>query len=259
MTAKVCDIMAAMERLAPLDTCMSGDNCGLMAGHPDDSVSSVLLCMEADPFTVSEAIENGCDMIIAHHPIFFDPILSLRSDTPIGQTVRLLIENKIALYCAHTNFDRCAVGTSRALAAACGVKDMQTEMFLAFGEANWASVSELAAHLRKELHSDAVCAFGETEIARVCVCAGSGNGELDGVIKTCADVFVCGELKYHQMTEYLARGVAVITCGHRESEQIALSGLCRHLQNDENLLQYQLRYRIACASYGMGPKKTQSR
>ena len=257
--ATVGRIARAVERLAPLETCADFDNSGLMLGHPDDPVNGVLLAMEADPFTVREAMETGCDMILAHHPLFLDPIKTLRADTPAGETVRLLIEHRIALYCAHTNFDRCPVGTSRALAQACGVQRIETRDFLAFGPVQEQSSAQLAQRLRTVLSSQAVCVFGERPIARVCVCAGSGNGELTGVLESGADAFVCGELKYHQMTEYLARGVAVVTCGHRESEAIALPGLMRHLQNDEDLVQYQVRYRIASGAYGIGPAAARGR
>jgi putative NIF3 family GTP cyclohydrolase 1 type 2 len=98
--ATVGRIARAVERLAPLETCADFDNSGLIWAS-GRSVSGVLLAMEADPFTVREAMETGCDMILAHHPLFLDPIKTLRADTPAGSGAPADRASDCALLCAY--------------------------------------------------------------------------------------------------------------------------------------------------------------
>ena len=53
-----------------------------------------------------------------------------------------------------------------------------------------------------------------------------------------ADVFVTGECKHHQALEAQARGMAVLTCGHYETERVVLETLIARLQGPENDVQY---------------------
>ena len=78
---------------------------------------------------------------------------------------------------------------------------------------------------------------------------GSASGMLEEILPLGVDALVCGEMKYHEMLDYLANGMAVVTCGHRESEAPALSALARYLQTNENLLQYNIRYFISGSVY----------
>ena len=91
---------------------------------------------------------------------------------------------------------------------------------------------------------------GKIVDAKVIDANGSGHGALAGMLMMQGvDALVCGEMKYHEMLDYLANGMAVVTCGHRESEAPALSALANYLQTNENLLQYNIRYFISGSVY----------
>lgn len=252
MAAKIKDIMKALEQLAPLETCLPGDNCGLMFGQEDAQAETVLLAVDANLLTVAQAIETGAELIVAHHPLFYEPVKTLRGDRPIGALAEAVIKSGIGIYCAHTNFDACEIGTSRALAMAAGIRQPLQRGFLASGELSQTTAAELGKRLGENLPSGYVNVFGQGKVRSAVFCAGSGNGELEEVLKLKPDVFVCGELKYHQICEYLEYGIPVVTCGHRESEAAALKELSEYLQNHNDLLQYNIRYLVADGRYGGG-------
>ena len=47
---------------------------------------------------VEEALEQGCQMIISHHPLIFKPVLNCVEDSYVGEIISLLYKNNIALY-----------------------------------------------------------------------------------------------------------------------------------------------------------------
>lgn len=118
---QVRDVMKAMEDFAP--TCLKEDwdNVGLQIGDPAAPVERVLLALTPCEAVVREAIDQGADMIVAHHPFLFKGAKTLRSDTAIGRVSQLCMKHDIALYCAHTNLDVTAGGVNDVLAERLGL------------------------------------------------------------------------------------------------------------------------------------------
>ena len=63
------EIIAALERLAPLRLQDEWDNSGLQVGFPEAETDSVLVCLDVTEAIVEEAIEKHCDVIVSHHPL----------------------------------------------------------------------------------------------------------------------------------------------------------------------------------------------
>ena len=63
-----------------------------------------------------EAKKNGCNMVIAHHPIIFSGLKKLNGKNYIERTVIAAIKNDIAIYAAHTNMDNIIDGVNRMIA-----------------------------------------------------------------------------------------------------------------------------------------------
>lgn len=127
-------LMDAIEALAPLETAEAWDNSGLCLGHPAMDVTGVVLSMEADDAALDLAREKGCNVIVAHHPLIFSPVKTLREDTPQGAFLARAIRENVAVYCAHTNFDACPIGPSAVLAQLCGAQNVQMHGFFAVGD-----------------------------------------------------------------------------------------------------------------------------
>src|SRR3546814_15730119 len=68
---KLRELTNYLESLAPLDYQEAYDNAGLLVGSPDKEVRQALLSLDCTEAALAEAIELGCDVVIAHHPIGF--------------------------------------------------------------------------------------------------------------------------------------------------------------------------------------------
>lgn len=98
--------------------CMENDPIGLAIGTLNKEVTKVLVTLDVNEKVAEEAIEKGCELIIAHHPPIFRKLSNLRTDTPAGKLYEKLIKNDVAVYAAHTNLDVAEGGVNDLLADA---------------------------------------------------------------------------------------------------------------------------------------------
>ncbi|PYZ98667.1 Nif3-like dinuclear metal center hexameric protein [Alteribacter lacisalsi] len=115
-------IIQAFETFSPKNYAVEGDKVGLQIGTLNKPVSKVLVALDVNENVVDEAVEEGAELIIAHHPLIFKPIKALRTDEVYGRTVEKLIKNDIAVYAAHTNLDVAPGGVNDMMAEAIGLQ-----------------------------------------------------------------------------------------------------------------------------------------
>ena len=119
------DIANYLETIAPLSLQESYDNCGLIVGDPSMEVKGITICLDSTEEVIMEAKKNGCNMVIAHHPIIFSGLKKLNGKNYIERTVIAAIKNDIAIYAAHTNMDNIIDGVNRMIADKIGLKNLQ--------------------------------------------------------------------------------------------------------------------------------------
>ncbi|WP_160069952.1 Nif3-like dinuclear metal center hexameric protein [Sphingobacterium bovisgrunnientis] len=113
---KIKDITSYLESIAPLAYQESYDNSGLIVGNQNDEVTKALISLDCTEEVIDEAISNGCDIIISHHPIVFKGIKKFNNKNYVERTVIKAIKNNIALYAIHTNLDNVMGGVSSKIA-----------------------------------------------------------------------------------------------------------------------------------------------
>ena len=64
--------------------CMPNDPIGLAIGTLNKAITKVLVTLDVTHEVVDEAISQGCELIIAHHPPIFRKLSNLRTDNPQG-------------------------------------------------------------------------------------------------------------------------------------------------------------------------------
>jgi len=117
----VGDAVTALERAYPPELAADWDAVGLVCGDPAETLTSVLVCVDAVPETVEEAVESGAQLLVAHHPLLLRGVHGVGADTPKGALLHRLVRAGAALFTAHTNADAADPGVSDALAAAVGL------------------------------------------------------------------------------------------------------------------------------------------
>lgn len=116
--ARVRDVIAAVERLAPPSLAEGWDNCGLQIGDPAARARRVLVALTPLPEVFDEAGETGADFLLFHHPLIFIPLESVDTGSYPGGLISRAIRNGLAAYAAHTSYDAAPDGVSVALARA---------------------------------------------------------------------------------------------------------------------------------------------
>ena len=101
----ISEIITHIESVAPPSFQESYDNAGLIIGDPNTTISSALLTLDVTEAVIDEAIEAGCELIIAHHPILFKGIKRINGNNYVERCIIKAIKNDIAIYAAHTNLD----------------------------------------------------------------------------------------------------------------------------------------------------------
>ena len=119
------EITDFLESWAPPSYQESYDNSGLITGSPDQAVTGVLVALDCTEPVVQEAIDKGCNLIVAHHPIVFKGLKKITGRTYVERTVIKAIENRIAIYAIHTNLDHVATGVNRRICERLGLKNLK--------------------------------------------------------------------------------------------------------------------------------------
>ena len=113
-----------LEEWAPPLLSEDWDHIGLQVGSPDTEIKKVLVTLEATPEVVAEAVRQRVQLIVSHHPLIWDPLVSLNyNDYPASLVVQL-VESRIHFYAAHTNMDAAAGGINDILAERLGLTDL---------------------------------------------------------------------------------------------------------------------------------------
>ncbi len=221
----------------------SWDNCGWQV-EPGvlEEPARVLVCLTPTLAVMEEAIalrQTGIpvNLILAHHPLIFSPLKSLRQGGAIAEMVRLAFSHNIGIYSAHTNFDQVNHGTADVLAELLNLKQVEpilpTHEGRGYGRVGMLEVAlplqELLARIRLVL-SPPDLIFSPTldfqqRIQRVAVLGGSGAGFIDAVVATGAQVYLTSDCKFHQFQESRDRNLILIDAGHYATERPACQRL----------------------------------
>lgn len=242
-TLTVRDIKEALESIVPLGLQESWDNSGLLIGFEDRQVSRIMTCLELNTKNVEEAITMGAEMIITHHPLIFGSISSLNTSTPLGAVIIRLIRHGISVYSCHTPFDKVNGGNNDALAGILGLKDVKDlsgnsvpstdKMLESPSDMHIGRIGKLKRTITFDRAISMVCqalnlqksqisAVGEldTEISKVGICTGAGVEFTEAALKQGCQLFITGDVKYHQAQNARDQGICLIDAGHYGTEKI---------------------------------------
>ena len=225
---KVQDIINAIEAVVPVSSACEWDNPGLLCGCADDTVSAVLTALDVDEAVIREAIAVGANLILTHHPIMFRGIKKITDDTPDGRAIRLLIQNNINLYAAHTNLDSLQNNCDVYLFNALGATDIKiidkTSENAGLGRIGTLKKpllpAELASAVKTALNCEHVrLAIGSTDkISKIAACSGDGTDYIAAALQMGAEAFITGDCKYHSVKDAVFCGMTVIDAGHFHTE-----------------------------------------
>ena len=93
-----------------------------------DTVRSILVCVNVTEKVLDEAVEKGCNLVIANHPIYIRSLVI----TPAYHGERCIIKaikHNLSIYVIHNNFDALGDGMSSRFASLIGLEDLHPIVF----------------------------------------------------------------------------------------------------------------------------------
>lgn len=219
---KIKEIVCALERFAPLPLQESYDNAGLQVGLTEAEASGALLCLDVTEEVIQEAVDMGCNLIVAHHPLLFRGVKRVSDATQVERCLRLAVKNDICIYAAHTNLDNAEDGVNYKMAEKLGLMDVVPLEgggvlgYLMAEEDSLAFLQRVKDVFRVESlqHNELL----RRPIQSVALCGGAGSFALDAAIEQEADAFLTGEMGYHQFFGH-EQQIQIGVMGHFQSEQ----------------------------------------
>jgi dinuclear metal center YbgI/SA1388 family protein len=248
---RICNFL---EQYAPPPLAAEWDNVGLLIGDRSREVRKAMTCLTVTPESAAEAIEGRADLIVAHHPLPFQPVRQITTDTVVGRMLWDLLGARIAVYSPHTAFDSAPEGINQRLAEGLRLRGISPliphpggQTFLSvsdssvpelsvakgLGEGRWgwleepADLSELGRRLKEFLKIDRLQMVGdEKQVVRTAAIGCGAAGEfLSAAEANGCDAMVLGEARFHTCLEAEALGIGLLLPGHFASERFAVECL----------------------------------
>ena len=226
----VGEIYRILDEYAPFSLQESYDKSGLLVGSRDRAVTKVLLTLDITLPVIREAAQKGAELILAHHPVIWEPIRAIDSTHPVWH----LVQNNIAAICSHTCMDIADGGLNDHVGAmlAASLSFAETPQPLAvlsggrvLGKAVRLSESftaeKLAGILKSVFQAQSIRYYaGENAdtIKSIAWCTGSGGDLIPDAIAAGADALITGDCKHSIWAEAQNRSYTLFDCGHFETE-----------------------------------------
>lgn len=238
----IADACRLLESIAPCALAEEWDNVGLLVGDPAAPLSSVLTCLTLSPDVVDEAISSGASLVVTHHPLPFRGVKAITTSDIDGGSLWRLARAGVAVYSPHTAYDSAAGGVNQQWADRLGLTATRA-LAPAADRADGAGVGRIGewsdgdfgalVDRVKQLTNQSglrVVTTGDGRCATVAIACGSGGSLLDFATNAGCDVFLTGEMGFHECLRCRSLGVGVILMGHYASERFALETLADRLR-----------------------------
>ncbi|MDO4588450.1 MAG: Nif3-like dinuclear metal center hexameric protein [Fusobacterium sp.] len=240
---KVKDIVSILEKKYPKNNAENWDNVGLLVGKLNQEVRKIQFSIDATENAIENAVKNGVDMIITHHPMIFKPIKSVTTMDILGKKIIKLIENKKSLYAMHTNLDSSKGGLNDYILHLLDVKESkiidvnETDNEVGIGRiytlSEKVTLEKYAEFIKKKLkikNIRVICENKEKSIRKIALINGSGMSYWRKVKSLGADLFITGDVGYHEALDAKEAGINIFDIGHFESENCFVELLSKELE-----------------------------
>ena len=173
----VNDIFDFLNKKFPTDTACGFDNVGILVGDRNKTVTKAIVALDCTLPVINDALNKGCQLIITHHPVIFDPLKRVLA----GSAVYEVIKNGISVISMHTNLD---VGIGGVNDCLCSALSLENVTKVSTADGYLLNVGDLpsplcadsfAEYINKKLGGRVKYFGAERQIKRVLLCSGSGG------------------------------------------------------------------------------------
>lgn len=253
---KLKDILTILNTIAPVEIAEDWDNCGLQVGNVNWGVKKIMIGLDVSLPLMAAAKDWNADLVITHHPLMIMPQKKIDFAQLPGQIIEMAAKYQINIVSAHTNLDKAHEGLNDYFASKIGMVDAlpfliekplcSTAVPMAgTGMAGMGitgmgrigpleeqlSLGEFAQKIKTHLNLKYLRLTGDKDllIHKAVVCTGSGASLLDDFFASDAQVFITGDMKYHDARRVEEHARGLIDVGHFASEHMAIDLLSEKL------------------------------
>jgi dinuclear metal center YbgI/SA1388 family protein len=241
----VADIIRVLETIAPPGLAEDWDNAGLQIGDPGAAVRAVWVALDPSPPVVAAACRAGVDLLVTHHPLIYRPLKRIDLRDPTGGIVAEAVSHRLAIFSMHTNLDavhgglndwlarRLGLRATKPLVAAAGSNRRPEHGIGRIGTlAKTCDLKNLALEVKERLGVSSVRIAGDPalRVRRVAVSTGSGGSLLAGFLAADAEVFISGDMRYHDARAIESAQRGLVDIGHFHSEHLMAGMLAQRLR-----------------------------
>lgn len=241
--AKVSEIRDFFDSIAPFYMKLDFDNVGHLVGRCDTGVKKVLVALDITDEVIEEAVQIGAQLIVSHHPMFFD-LKRITDGDRTGRKIIRLIENGMSAICLHTNMDAADGGVNDALMQSLGAE--QWELLSKEGThpdgrpygisrrgelAESMTMVDFLARVKEKLHVNGLRYYDSGRpVFKIACCGGSGGSEIGTAFAAGCDTYVTADIKYDQFLEAKELGINIIDADHFCTENVVVPAMARRLK-----------------------------
>lgn len=229
----VNDILSFLNQKFPLDTACDFDNVGLLIGDGEQTVNKALVTLDCTVNAITEALENGCELIITHHPVIFNPIKNILK----GSIPYTIVRNNLSVISMHTNLDVGNSGVNDNLCKA--LNPVSTETVVASDGyllkkcvVPPVSADDFAQKLKTTLGGCVKYTDSGKKIENLLVCSGSGGNFIYETKKFGCDALLTADVKHNQFLDAEFLDIALFDAGHFNTEDIVIEPLKNLLETE---------------------------
>lgn len=226
----VGNILNYIETLAPRHMKMDWDNVGLLCGDPQKPVRKILVALDPFELVCHEAYDIGADLIVTHHPLIFQAIKGITTQTSIGRSILFLCEKGISAINAHTNLDQAPGGVNDILAKKLQLQDIEVVAPSGVDENGrpWgllragifdAQPDDFLRHVKAQLGVPVLRYVGGNKaVHKVAVGGGACASSMLDAYRNGCDTFITADIRYNQFWDAKDLGMMLIDAGHFYTE-----------------------------------------
>lgn len=235
-------VMDILEEQSPKAFACDWDNVGLLAGSPQKEIQKIYIALDATDEVIDAAIAEGADLLLTHHPLIFKGMKQITTESFVGRRLIKLLQNDIAYYAMHTNFD--VRGMAELSAAMLGLDNCRVLDVTTVTEGTEdgigrtgtlmepMSLRQCARFVKAVFSLEQVKIFGNPDkvITRAAISPGSGKSEIGNAVAQRADVLITGDIDHHDGIDAVAQGLCIIDAGHYGLEHIFVNYMKEYLE-----------------------------
>lgn len=217
-TKTIQQVVNFLRKKFPRKNASKWDNTRLInAKFKNQQLKNISVGLDIKKDDLEKILMTNTNLVVTHHPLWIN---SEDIDNGVKHIRQFLIKNKIVFLPLHTPFDISSEGTNFQIIKQLGICDTNTikqQGYLTYANLiTPTDISHLAEIIKSKFNTQCKWRICKplSQIKRFAICAGGGYSLVKNVDWQQSEIFITGDLKYHDWIDVERNGYNVIDIGH---------------------------------------------